>query len=178
VEAGTRVLDSQGWSGFTTNEVAEVAGISIGSLYQYFPNKLALVDAIRRRHFDDVLTVLRRACESRRGARDLVAEFVGNMIGVHSKYPALHRTLRDLPNPDGTRSTFEAFQEEYLHLYGALVAVFQGNRDGKVNETIVQILSSAVEGVIHNAARREVLTQPKIKRELIKLMCCYLDVPS
>ena len=41
LEAAARILDRQGWKGFTTNAVAEVAGVSIGSLYQYFPNKAA-----------------------------------------------------------------------------------------------------------------------------------------
>lgn len=43
LEAATRVLSRHSLSGFNTNRVAEVAGISIGSLYQYFPNKDALM---------------------------------------------------------------------------------------------------------------------------------------
>src|SRR5882757_8447655 len=67
VQAGAHVLGDRGWSGFTTNEVASVAGASIGSLYQYFPNKLALIAAIRRKHFDDVLAVQigRASCRER-----------------------------------------------------------------------------------------------------------------
>ncbi|TIV25222.1 MAG: TetR/AcrR family transcriptional regulator, partial [Mesorhizobium sp.] len=61
IEAGAHVLSELGWVGFSTNKVAEAAGVSIGSLYQYFPDKLALVEAIRRRHFDHVLSVLREA---------------------------------------------------------------------------------------------------------------------
>jgi AcrR family transcriptional regulator len=39
VEAAARILGDQGWAGFTTNKVAEAAGVSIGSYYQYFPDK-------------------------------------------------------------------------------------------------------------------------------------------
>jgi AcrR family transcriptional regulator len=46
LEAATRVLAIDGLSGLTTNRVAEVAGVGIGSLYQYFPNKSALVAAL------------------------------------------------------------------------------------------------------------------------------------
>jgi len=60
-EAVAHILDGQGWAGFTTNAVADAAGVSIGSLYQYFPNKLALVEAILRRGFDVVLAALRIA---------------------------------------------------------------------------------------------------------------------
>ncbi len=46
LEAATRVLQRESLAGFNTNRVAEVAGISVGSLYQYFPNKAALVTAL------------------------------------------------------------------------------------------------------------------------------------
>ena len=54
VEAGARVLAQRGWANFTTNEVAHTAGVSIGSLYQYFPNKLAIAEAVRKRHLDEI----------------------------------------------------------------------------------------------------------------------------
>ena len=46
LQAATRVLRRESLAGFNTNRVAEVAGISVGSLYQYFPNKAALVTAL------------------------------------------------------------------------------------------------------------------------------------
>lgn len=45
VEAAARVLEERGFRGFNTNAIAECAGISIGSLYQYFPNKHAVFTA-------------------------------------------------------------------------------------------------------------------------------------
>jgi AcrR family transcriptional regulator len=49
LEAATRVLSSHSLAGFNTNRVAEVAGISVGSLYQYFPNKSSLIAALIER---------------------------------------------------------------------------------------------------------------------------------
>ncbi len=52
VEAAARILETAGVAGYTTNAVAERAGVSVGSLYQYFPNKDAITRALIRRELD------------------------------------------------------------------------------------------------------------------------------
>ena len=54
LSAAARILVEDGYSAMTTNDVAAAAGVSIGSLYQYFPNKDALLRALVERHLDDV----------------------------------------------------------------------------------------------------------------------------
>lgn len=49
VEAAARILERSGHARFTTNEVADLAGVSIGSLYQYFPNKDSITRALMER---------------------------------------------------------------------------------------------------------------------------------
>ncbi|WP_455708849.1 TetR/AcrR family transcriptional regulator [Burkholderia seminalis] len=177
VTAGARVLDTHGWAGFTTNEVAEVAGVSIGSVYQYFPNKLALVDAIRRRHFDDVLAVLQRTHDRRASAGRLVEGLIGDLIAVHRDHPSLHRALLDLPDPGGAKDAYEAFQTAYLRRYALIVAACRGRAPVKADAMTAQVLSSALEGIVHNAARRGLLDDPKLKRELVRLARGYLEDP-
>ncbi|WP_175655299.1 TetR/AcrR family transcriptional regulator [Burkholderia ambifaria] len=175
VTAGARVLDKHGWAGFTTNEVAQVAGVSIGSVYQYFPNKLALVDAIRCRHFDDVLAVLQRAHDRRASAGRRLEGLIGDLIAAHRDYPALHRALLDLPDPGGAKEAYDAFQKEYLCRYALIVSACRGRAPVKADTLTAQVLSSALEGVVHNAARRGLLADPKLKRELVRLAGAYLE---
>ena len=52
LDAATRIFHEQGYAGATTNDVADEAGVSVGSLYQYFPNKDALLVALTRRHIE------------------------------------------------------------------------------------------------------------------------------
>ncbi|MDP6893521.1 MAG: TetR/AcrR family transcriptional regulator [Verrucomicrobiota bacterium] len=54
LEASTRVLEEVSFKKFTTNRVAEVAGISIGSLYQYFPNKQSILIELERIAIDKI----------------------------------------------------------------------------------------------------------------------------
>lgn len=70
LEAATRVLTRDSLAGFNTNRVAEVAGISVGSLYQYFPNKAALVAALIDRAQTELAQVL----------EDTVASIVGQPL--------------------------------------------------------------------------------------------------
>lgn len=52
--AGRRVLVNDGYDAFSTNRIARAAGVSPGSLYQYFPDKLAILAVIRERFLDDI----------------------------------------------------------------------------------------------------------------------------
>jgi AcrR family transcriptional regulator len=57
VEAAARILEQHGFEGFNTNAIAEKAGVSIGSLYQYFPSKNALLSALMEREAAPLLKV-------------------------------------------------------------------------------------------------------------------------
>jgi AcrR family transcriptional regulator len=175
VEAGTQVLGQKGWAQFTTNEVAEVAGASIGSLYQYFPNKLSLVEAIRRRHFNDVLTVVQGVSEGGRPLEESVDALVQGMLAIHGSHPALHRALlEETPRGGGAQSAHDEFETQYLRHYKAIVAGHRRRRGSKRDEIAAQVLSAAVEGVVHHAALSGLLDSQELKLELVSLICRYV----
>ncbi|HNA33591.1 MAG TPA: TetR/AcrR family transcriptional regulator [Flavobacteriales bacterium] len=58
VEAGARILERHGYEALTTNRVAELAGVGIASLYEYFPNKHALTAEVVRHVLDGLLADL------------------------------------------------------------------------------------------------------------------------
>ncbi|MFM7735477.1 MAG: TetR/AcrR family transcriptional regulator [Alphaproteobacteria bacterium] len=81
LEAAARVLERSSLEGFNTNRVAEVAGVSVGSVYQYFPNKDALMAALIERAQDGLAGAIERVVErcereSLEVALDAVAEVV------------------------------------------------------------------------------------------------------
>src|ERR1700751_5265402 len=59
VEATARILVREGFDKASTNRIAEVAGVSVGSLYQYFPSKEALVLAVVERHQQQIMQTVR-----------------------------------------------------------------------------------------------------------------------
>ena len=175
VDAGARVLAEDGWAAFTTNRVAERAGASIGSLYQYFPDKLPLVEAIRRRHLDDCLAALRRTLASGKPLDDFAAEWVDALIEAHSIHPRLHRILLDeAPNFEAFRDPNSAFEKAYLACYGDAVAVMRPDLLKEAADKMAIVLSDALDGIIHNAARRGTLTSPDVRRQLVRLVSAYV----
>lgn len=176
LDAAAHILGARGWAGITTNAVAETAGVSIGSLYQYFPNKLALVEAVRRRHLDEVLAVLRAAADlaTSRGRR--IAALVDGMIAVHGRYPAAHRVLlEEVSLGKDARADDRVFEAAYQRGYEA---VFVANApDAAARPRIAsQVLAAAVAGTVHDAARQGTLSSPVFRLELIALVDSYLTV--
>ncbi len=177
LDAAAHILGERGWAGLTTNAVAEAAGASIGSLYQYFPDKLALIDAVRRRHFDDVLEVLRAAAnlETPRAAR--IAVLVDGMIAMHSRHPAAHRVLlEESPRGEDSRSAHDLFGRECKKAYEVL---FEANVPGTVDDVSIgaQVLGAALAGAVHAAAREGQLSSRVLRRELIALVDAFLNTP-
>ena len=176
VEAATRVLARRGWARFTTNEIAAVAGVSVGSLYQYFPNKLAIAEAIRQRHLDEVLVALSGAGNDNEAIPldQRAARFADGVIAAHSVDEALHRVLLD-EVPLVARSSYAEFEAQYQRRYRALIAASaSANGAAGDDETAARVLSSAVEGVVHAAAHRGDLGLPALRSELVRLILAYL----
>lgn len=175
IQAGARILSDEGWAGFTTNKVADLAGVSIGSLYQYFPDKLSLVDAIRRSHLNDCLGVMRKIKAEGLSPVQFVTNLVHAMIAAHSLYPGLHRVLLDeAPSADDYRNPSSEFEIEYLAYYADAVSTYRGRQPNGADHITALIISDAIDGVIHNAARRSLLGDPAIQSELIRLVSQYI----
>jgi AcrR family transcriptional regulator len=175
VEAGAHVLAARGWTRFTTNEVARVAGASIGSLYQYFPDKLALAEAIRTRHLDAVLAVLPEPGEHNDAIRPetRAAQALDGIIAIHLDSERLHRVLLD-EVPLAERASLDTFEVEYLRRYQALILPGTDCVATPADAIAAQVLASAVEGVVHTAALRGTLGTPEVRRELNGFVCAYL----
>ncbi len=175
LQAGARILSEAGWAGFTTNRVAELAGVSIGSLYQYFPDKLALVDAIRQRHLDDSMAVMRGLRPDGVSPAAFATRLVQAVVAAHSVHPGLHRVLLDeAPIAETYRNPQSAFEVEYLSYYARAVALYRKRKPSAADHVAGRVISDAIDGVIHNAARRGALDDPAMHRELARLVALCL----
>lgn len=152
------------------------AGVSVGSLYQYVPNKLALIEAARRRHLDDVRAVLDAAADARVPRAQRIEALVDGMIDVHSRYPAAHRVLlEEVPRDTGRAVMHEFFGKEYRK---GCEAVFKINvQSGAVKDSRagMLVLPASLAGAVHEAARHGMWRTAAIRQELIALVDSYLS---
>ncbi len=93
VTAAERVLEVDGLAGFSTNRVAELAGVSIGSLYRYFPNKQALARGIYDRHLPLYERMVVEAATGGGSVGDYVLRVGAAILGFFAQRPHIHRAL-------------------------------------------------------------------------------------
>jgi AcrR family transcriptional regulator len=117
VEAAARILESKGPDGFSTNAVAERAGVSIGSLYQYFPRKEALIGALIARETSLLIDDAEAAMAEPSGAAALSA-LIRAAIAHQFRRPTLARLL-DL---EEARLPFDADTERVTERFRAILS--------------------------------------------------------
>ncbi|WP_322013794.1 TetR/AcrR family transcriptional regulator [Paraburkholderia sp. J12] len=119
IEATARILVTDGFDKASTNRIAEMAGASVGSLYQYFPGKEALVVAVIERHNRELLQVVRRALAEVAALpmEQAVPKLVAAAIEAHRVDPRLHRVLAEQLPRSGKLENVEVFNRETYALF-------------------------------------------------------------
>ena len=97
IAATARILVREGFDRASTNHIADLAGVSIGSLYQYFPSKESLVAAVIDRHNQELMRVVRSALAEVAALplEEAVRKLVAIAIKAHRIDPKLHRVLAE-----------------------------------------------------------------------------------
>jgi AcrR family transcriptional regulator len=113
------VITREGYAAMTTNKVAARAGVSIGSLYQYFPNKQALLASLQEEHLARVHPVVERSLDELSDPRVPFVEamrrmFVGLLALHHDAHPRLQRALgEEVLRPPHVREQHRRREGEY-----------------------------------------------------------------
>lgn len=169
VEATARILVKEGFEKTSTNRIAEIAGVSVGSLYQYFPSKEALVAAVIDRHNQEIMGIVRATLVEvadmpiERAVRRLVTV----AIDAHRINPKLHRVLAE-QIPRASKLDVEAFSREVHTLVRGYLDSHRKEMRKIDLDVATFICVSAIEAIAHNTVLNQAETLPdKMVRTLV-----------
>lgn len=175
IQAATYILTERGWDGLTTNAIAERAGVNIGSLYQYFPNKEAVVAELQRRHAEAIHAELGQALEHlprQPSLRAALTQIIEIVVNEHRIAPAVHKAIsEELPG------TMRCRQDEDPALRRQFLTVLKPFMQHVPDPDLaLSILDTAIHAVIHNASveRPQLLAEASLVSELVTLCENYL----
>jgi AcrR family transcriptional regulator len=178
LDATARVLVREGYDRASTNKIAVAAGVSIGSLYQYYPSKEALVAAVIERHTGEMMDLVRTSLVrvANLPLADAARELVRVMIDAHRIEPKLHRVLVEQAPRVGNMEAIERVDEDAL----SLVRAYLEAHPDEVRVTDLGMAAflavSSVEAMTHIAVLRrpELLEDPRFVDEVAALVVRYL----
>jgi len=153
VEATARILVKDGFDKASTNRIAEVAGVSVGSLYQYFPSKEALVAAVMERHQEEIMQTVRSELAGvlHQPVEKAVRKLIAVAFKAHRVDPKLHRVLAEQIPRVGKLDKLESFNAENYTLFRTYL---ESHRDELFVDDIELasfVCVTAIEALTHNA---------------------------
>ena len=171
LEAAAQVLDEYGFDGATTARIAERAGVSVGSIYQYFGTKNALFDALAARLIERLLLAALPALDaSDRTFEDRIELAFRRGFEVVSRYPTILRKLAV-----ATETSFESrFAVARVTATGFAAEVLTAHREslGVTDPHFAaRLLVDVAEGIVFNLRRDDV--GDRVAREGARLIVRY-----
>jgi AcrR family transcriptional regulator len=180
LDAVTRILQREGSQAITTNRIAEIAGVSIGSLYQYFPDKRAIFIALHRRHIEQMDRLVERTLveHATSSLEDFMRAMVDAMIDAHSGDPEFYQLLMvEVPH------RAEGSQDFAVRLNGAFrlaIAAKERSRSENQLDKAAFIVANMIDGLCHGAVLRRPARVPlrEAKDEIVRALVAYLRSPE
>lgn len=181
LDATIQILLSVGKERLTTTRVAVRAGVSVGTLYQYFPNKKALLQAVLKRHLAAVAAVIEVVCEENRAGTleqmgaALVRAFLGAKMQDAKTSVALYSVSSDV---DGARIA----QEMGVRIHQAIVATLLTaspplTADAPLVASLLQALMAGVSRRLLESSAPE-KEFDALEGEAVAAACAYLNASS
>jgi AcrR family transcriptional regulator len=180
LEAAARILVREGFDKASTNRIAEVAGVSVGSLYQYFPGKEAIVAALIDRHNREVMHAVQgELAEAGHLPLQLgVRKLVGVAVTAHRINPKLHRVLSEQIPRVGKLQNVGTFNQQNYVLFAAYLERHRGAIRVADLELAAFVCVTSIEALTHTAVlHRKILSDSESEsliEETTRLIVGYL----
>jgi AcrR family transcriptional regulator len=186
LEATTRILTEEGYEKANTNRIAERAGVSIGSLYQYFPNKDSLMTALMVQHSEEIVELVESKLTDFYDApvEIVIPEIVKAVIAAHAIDPKLHQVLNEEIPQSARAVQMRKADERIIELLRSYLSRWRDAPNQRLCECVnpqnldmtVFMLSCTVESLCHAATIEQpgFVADSRFVREVSNLLLLYL----
>jgi AcrR family transcriptional regulator len=174
LDAVPLAVKRHGVGAITTNRIAEAAGVSVGSLYQYFPDKQAIFRALHERHVDEVRQVMQRTTTecTADSLEAFTRELVEALANLHAKDAELHELVSAaVPESAG------GFKRALQATFGAVISsAAQDRYTADDTQRMLFVLPHMIEALVHGVAHPKpaILSRDGAKDEAIRTVLVYL----
>lgn len=176
--AAVRVLVREGYEAATTGRIAEVSGYGVGSLYDYFPNKEALVAALIERHAEGMVEVVESTFRAHADSPLPVAvrAWVEAGVEAHLSSPELHKVLVEQVPRVGDLERIGAFERRIAGLVRSYLEGHAGEIGRGDLPLAAFVVAQAVVSLTHKAVaeRPGTLEDGRLVDEVSDLVVAYL----
>lgn len=178
VQAMTRVLIKDGYEGASTNRVAKEAGVSVGSLYQYFPSKEALVLAVMEQHANSMTERMQARMMELAGAsiEDAARELTHLFIANHQQNPKLHRVLIEQVPKVGALQKLRELNRLYEQMLISYMEFHRETLEVKDLATAAYVIVQTTEALCHDAVchRQDLIDNGKLEDQIVRFVLGYV----
>jgi AcrR family transcriptional regulator len=169
VQAAAQVLAREGYPRATTNRIAEAAGVSIGTLYQYFDSKEAVFDALTDTLLREAVRAVVEHLDDHGATLDARLERMAvAVIAVFARYPGVLRQL-DAALGSSFRARLHAAKEQSR---ARLADTLRRAGVRRAPDLAARVLADTAEGVLFNLTADD--DRDALARELVALATRYL----
>jgi AcrR family transcriptional regulator len=165
LQATIQVLLKEGKERLTTTRVAQRAGVSVGTLYQYFPNKSALLQAALRSHMEEIAEAVERTCREQRGKPliEMVTTLIEAFFAAKMRNP---RTSAALYSVSSDVDGLKIAQQTGRRVHKEVVALLTTAPEPLSSEP--EIIASMLQSMMNGVSRR-VLESPAPEKHFAEL---------
>lgn len=173
--AAAQVFARRGYAGATTNHIAARAGVSIGSVYEYFGDKNAILVALLERHIDDAERALEAVAAGAESFGAMTRAAVTAMVELHAREPALHRVLfEETPRPPAVRRRLADVEHRTVEAVAAVLVLHGLSGDASSALATAKTVARLVEGLTHRSVLDGDLGAGDVRAVVDDIVCAVL----
>jgi AcrR family transcriptional regulator len=178
LEATAHILVEEGYDKASTNRIAERAGVSIGSLYQYFPNKEALMAALMQQHSSEIAELVESHLQdlAHQPPAVVVPALVKAVIAAHRLNPHLHQVLSEEIPRSERLGQMQQTEQRILTLLRQYLSRWSDQIVPQNLDMTIFMVSRTVETLCHAAVIEPThfVSDPDFEQQVSQMLLAYL----